>query len=183
MPSLAALCVNLQLCKRWDDNIKMYLYLDWHSVDRIYVGKNTNKGWVLVSTVMNLQVHTTPGISWLAEELFNFFKDSALSHSRQSSHHMNAPNVLTTADLGHGTSKMLRTEISRSCLPGYLVLLLYQLKGCYVIQLINCVIAHSDRWEEQQWIQTTVQKCSNRNADHYGLFRLKRRKTPEERCE
>jgi len=63
MPSLAALCFNLQLCKRWDDNIKMYLYLDWHSVDRIYVGKNTNKGWVLVSTVMNLQVHTTPGIS------------------------------------------------------------------------------------------------------------------------
>jgi len=58
---------------------------------------------------------------------------------------MNAPNVLFTADLGHGTSQMLRTEISRSCLLGCLVLLIYQMKGCYVIQLINCVIAHSDR--------------------------------------
>jgi len=46
----------LQLCKRCDDNIKMYLYLEWHSVDWIYVGKNTNKRWALVSTVMNLQV-------------------------------------------------------------------------------------------------------------------------------
>jgi len=45
-----------QLCKRWDDSIKIYHYLDWHSVDWIYVGKNTNKGWAFVSTVMNLQV-------------------------------------------------------------------------------------------------------------------------------
>jgi hypothetical protein len=28
-----------------------------------------------------------------------------------------------------------------------------------------------------------VQKCTNRNADHYGLLRLKRRKIPEERRE
>jgi len=68
-----------------------------------------------------------------------------MSHSRQSSHHKNAPNVLPTADLGHETSQMLRTEITRYCLLGYLVLLIYQLKGCYVIMLINCVIAHSDR--------------------------------------
>jgi hypothetical protein len=40
---------------------------------------------------------------------------------------------------------MFRTEICRSCLLGDLVLLIYQLKGCYVIQLISCVIAHSDR--------------------------------------
>ena len=106
-----------------------------------------------------------------------------MSHSRQSSHHMTAPNVLPTADPGHGTSQMLRTEISRFCLLWYLVLLIYQLKGCYVIQLINYVIAHSDRWEEQQWIQPSMQKCSNRNVDDYGLFRLKRRKNPEERCE
>jgi hypothetical protein len=33
----------LQLCKRCDDNIKTYLYLEWQSVDWIYVGKNTNK--------------------------------------------------------------------------------------------------------------------------------------------
>jgi len=68
-----------------------------------------------------------------------------MSHSRQSSHHMNAPNVLPTADLGHGTSQMLRTEMCRSSLLGYLVLLIYQLKGCYVIQFIKCVITHSDR--------------------------------------
>ena len=46
----------LRLCKRWDDNIKMYLYLRWHGVDWIYVGKNTNKRWTLVSTIMYLQV-------------------------------------------------------------------------------------------------------------------------------
>jgi hypothetical protein len=46
----------------------------------------------------------------------------------------------------------------------HLDVLIHQLKSCYVIQLLRCVIAQSDRWEGQQWIQPCVQKCSNRNA-------------------
>lgn len=84
------------------------------------------------------------GISRLPEELINFSR-TPRHVTRLSSHQINAPNVLLEGDLVHGIWQMFRTEISRSCLLGYLVLIIYQMSDCYVIQLISCVITRSDR--------------------------------------
>lgn len=55
LPSLAALRITGS-CANAEVIIYIYLYLGWHSVDWLYVGKKTNKRWALVDTVMNLQV-------------------------------------------------------------------------------------------------------------------------------
>jgi len=72
----------------------------------------------------------------------NFLPKADLDHGDKP---FLSAGVFSFINLDHGTSQILRTEISRSHQLGYLVLLICQLKGSYVILLMSSIIAHSDR--------------------------------------
>ena len=54
--------------RRWDANIKMEIQEVWYGgMDWIYLAQDIDRWPELVNAVMNLRVHKTQGISWLAE--------------------------------------------------------------------------------------------------------------------